>query len=247
MAKVSVIIAAAGDSTRFGGKVKKPFANLNGRAVFLRTIERFVNHPQVCQIILAVGPDDIEMVKTKYGPNLGFMSVKLVQGGPMRYQTIAAALQAVTDQAELIAVHDAVRPCLTQETISRVFDAAEKHGSAILAQPVNATVKKSSDGKIITQTLDRNNLYLAQTPQVFKRQTIIDAYNKLPAEIDDITDDAQVVELAGSKVSIVQNDATNIKITTQQDLKLAGAILKILPKPKPKDGPVGPWAAEQGW
>jgi len=246
MPKISVILPAAGAGKRFGGKVKKPFAKLDGRAIFIRTVELFLNRDDVCQILLAVAPDDMEMVKTKYSANLGFMGVKVVAGGEHRFQTVMAALQQVKDEAELIAVHDAVRPCLTQEKITEVFDAAGKHGAAILAQPVSETVKRIADEHTIAETLDRRELYLAQTPQVFKRQLILDAYEKLPKDIQHVTDDAQVVELAGGSVHVVEHDATNLKITTQQDLKLAAAILKILPKPK-REGPTGPSAAEQGW
>lgn len=244
MSKVAVIVPAAGNSTRFGGKVKKPFATIDGRAVFLRTLELFINRDDVCQTILAVSPDDYEFVKTKFGANLGFMSVKLVKGGAERYQTVQLALDAVDSGPDLIAIHDAVRPCLTAEKITEVFQAAEKHGAAILAAEVTGTLKRVGQGNMIEQTVERNRLFEAQTPQVFKTQIIRDAYKKLPASARNITDDAQVVELAGGKVAIVPADPSNLKITIQSDLKLAEAILNILPKPKPK-GPSNPFEEAQ--
>ncbi len=245
--KVSVIIPAAGASSRFGGDKKKPFVQIDGRAVFLRTLELFVNRDDVIQTILAVSPDDYDTVKSKFGANLGFMAVTLIEGGRERWETVKKALSEVSDEAEFVAIHDAVRPCLTQERINDVFQAAEKAGAAILASPVNDTLKKVGRSNIIEQTIDRNNLYCAQTPQIFRKEMIIEAYNKLSTELAErITDDAQVAELAGNRVSVVASDATNIKITTQQDLKLAEAILKMLPKPKGK-GPAGPWAAEKSW
>ncbi len=245
--KISVIIPAAGSSSRFGGNVKKPFAQIENRAVFLRTLELFINREDVIQTILAVSPDDYDTVKSKFGANLGFMAVTLVKGGKERWQTVKNALGEISEDAEYVAIHDAVRPCLTQEKITEIFNAAKQNGAAILASPLNDTLKKVKDGLIIEKTVDRKNLYCAQTPQVFKKDLIIDAYNKLSTEsASEITDDAQVAELAGYSVKIVESDATNIKITRQEDLKIAQAILKSLPKPKGK-GPVGPWAGEKGW
>jgi 2-C-methyl-D-erythritol 4-phosphate cytidylyltransferase len=246
MAKVAVIVPAAGASSRFGGKEKKPFAKIGERAVFLRTLELFINRNDVCQTILAVSPDDYEMVKTRYGANLGFMSVKVVKGGAERYQTVQAALEVVDAEAELVAIHDAVRPCVTADKITEVFQAAEKHGAAILASPVTATLKKAEADGSVAQTVDRSGLHMAQTPQVFKATLIKEAYQKLSAakETQNITDDAQVVEMAGGKVFLVPNDQTNIKITVQSDLKLAEAILAILPKPKAK-GPTNPFEEAQ--
>lgn len=245
-AKVAVIVAAAGASTRFGGKVKKPFAKIDGRAVMLRTLELFVNRDDVCQLLLAVGEDDYDMVQTKYGANLGFMGIKMVKGGPQRWQTVQNALAQVTAEADLVAVHDAVRPCLTAARITDVFSAAERSGAAILAAPIDETLKLVGNDGVIESTLDRRGRYVAQTPQVFKREWIVDAYARLTSTNADPTDDAQVLEEAGYKVTIVESDSSNLKITRQSDLKLADAIIKSLPRPKPK-GPAGPWAAEQMW
>lgn len=244
MSKVAVIVPAAGNSSRFGGKVKKPFAPLDGRAVFLRTLELFINREDVCQTILAVSPDDYEFVKTKFGANLGFMSVKVVKGGTERYQTVQLALAAVDSDPDLIAIHDAVRPCLTADRISEVFRAAEKYGAALLASEVTGTLKRVGKDNLVEQTVERNRLFEAQTPQVFKAGLIREAYQKLSPAARNITDDAQVAELAGHPVAIVPSDATNLKITIQSDLKLAEAILNILPKPKAK-GPTNPFEEAQ--
>lgn len=239
----SVIVAAAGASSRFGGKVKKQFAAIDGRAVFLRSLELFINREDVLETFLAVSPEDLDFVKTKFGANLGFMGVKILKGGAERYQTVQQCLAAVSPEAKFIAIHDAVRPCLTAERISEVFSAARKHGAALLAAEVTATLKRVGRDHFIEQTVERNHLYQAQTPQVFKADLIRDAYRKLPAG-KNITDDAQVAELAGYKVAVVPGDISNIKITAPADLKLAEAILDILPKPKPK-GPLNPFEEAQ--
>jgi 2-C-methyl-D-erythritol 4-phosphate cytidylyltransferase len=173
------------------------------------------------------------------------MGVHLVKGGAERYQTVQLAMDAVDSTAKYIAIHDAVRPCLTADKITEVFQAAKKHGAALLATEVTATLKRVGKDNTIEQTVERNHLYQAQTPQVFRADLIKDAYKKLAASANkNITDDAQVAELAGNKVVIVPHDLSNIKITVHSDLKLAEAIINILPKPKPK-GPLNPFEEAQ--
>jgi len=229
MAKFSVIIAAAGKGERFGGAEKKTFAKLGGRPVFIRSLERFINRKDVCQTILAVAPEDVGTIKSSYAANLGLMNVKLVEGSDRRSQTVVAALAAVSDDAEYVAVHDAVRPCVTEQMIDEVFAEATKTGAAILAAPVVGTVKRVSDANVVEETVPRAGLFEAQTPQVFKKDLLVDAYAKLKDKGEEVTDEAQAAELAGHAVSVVRSDPTNLKITTKGDLTLANAILKARP------------------
>ena len=237
MPKFAVVIPAAGKSKRFGGKEKKAFAKLDGRPIFIRTLEHFVTRDDVCQTILAVAPEDMEKMKSKYAANLGFMGVKLIEGGKRRSDTVAAALKVVSDDAEYVAVHDVARPCITSEGIDAVFAEAAKTGAAILAAPITGTLKRVSGAKVIDETVERLSLYEAQTPQVFRKEWLVGAYEQLAGGGDEITDDAQVVERAGHPVSVVDSTRSNIKITTPGDMALARAILKALPaKPKPRLG-----------
>lgn len=229
MSKFCVILPAAGRSERFGGEEKKTFAKIDGRPVFLRTIELFLNRETVCQTILALAPDDMAAAKSQYGANLGFLDVQLVEGGARRVDTIAAALQAVSPKADFVAIHDAARPCLPHDRIDAVFAEAQKSGAAILAYPITGTIKRVSAARVVDETVPREGLYEAQTPQVFRKDILLAAYAKLGQTTDDITDDAQVVERAGHPVSVVVGDATNIKITTKGDMTLAAAILKSRP------------------
>jgi len=241
---VAVIICAAGASRRFGGKRKKPFVDVAGRAVLLRSVELFANRDDVKQILLAIAPEDEELVNIKWGPNLAFYNTKICFGGPERFDTVKKALELIKDNIDLIAVHDAVRCCLTKQWIDAGFAAAAKTGAAILACPVAATIKQAKDNTII-KTVDRAGLYEAQTPQVFKAELLKKAYGNL-ANLDKskISDDAQLVEALGEKVSIVETDPSNIKITRQSDIAIAEAILKSRPKPRPK-GPTGPYIEAQ--
>ena len=229
MSKFSVIVAGAGKSERFGGAQRKTFAKLDGRPVFIRSLEHFMSREGVCQTILAVAPDEVENMKSSYGANLGFMGVKLMEGGATRVDTVRAALRIVSDEAEFVAIHDAARPCVTPEMIDRVFAEAVKTGAAILAAPITGTIKRVADSMVIDQTESRAGLYEAQTPQVFRKDLLLEAYARLPEGTGEITDDAQVVELAGHPVSVVQSDASNVKITTKGDITLAHAILKARP------------------
>ncbi len=229
MAKFAVIIAAAGKGERFGSSEKKTFAKLDGRPVFIRSIERFINRGDVCQTILAVAPEDMGTLKSSYAANLGFMNVKLVEGGDHREQTVAAALKAVSDEAEYIAVHDAVRPCVTEKMIDAVFAEAVKSSAAILAAPIVGTVKRVSGANVIEETVSRTGLFEAQTPQVFKKDLLVEVYANLDKVKEEVTDEARAVELAGHAVSVVMSDPTNLKITTKGDLALANAILKARP------------------
>ena len=246
MKKASVIICAAGSSTRFGGDRKKPFVDISGRAAFIRSIEYFAERDDVCQVIAAISPEDEEIVKVKWGAALAFNGVKLCFGGAERFETVAKAMELVKDEAELIAVHDSVRCCLTKDWLDELFKTAGETGAAMLACPVVATLKKVAGGKII-DTLDRSNLYEAQTPQVFDAKLLKNAYAKLDSlDKSKITDDAQLVEAMGQAVHIVETDHSNIKITRKTDVAIAEAIIKSRPKPKAK-GPTGPYSEEDMW
>ncbi|MCI0499374.1 MAG: 2-C-methyl-D-erythritol 4-phosphate cytidylyltransferase [Planctomycetales bacterium] len=242
--KVSVIICAAGSSSRFGGDRKKPFVEVAGRPAFLRSIDFFGGRDDVKQVILSIAKEDEELVTVKWGAALGFNGVKLCFGGAERFETVANALKKVEGEADLIAVHDAVRCCLMDEWLDKLFAIAGQTGAAMLACPVVATLKKVQDGKIIG-TVDRAGLYEAQTPQVFEAKMLKDAYSKLDTlDKSKITDDAQLVEAMGHLVSIVETDHSNIKITRKNDVPIAEAIIKSRPKPK-QEGPTGPFVEAQ--
>ena len=241
---VAAIICAAGASSRFGGKRKKAFVNVAGRAVFLRSVELFSNREDVKQILLGIAPEDEELVSIKWGPNLKFFNVKIFFGGSERFDTVNKGLELIKDDIDLIAVHDACRCCVTAELIGAGFVAAAKSGAAIPACPVAATIKEVMDNTII-RTIDRASLYEAQTPQVFAAELLKKAYGNLKnLDQSKISDDSQLVEALGHKVTIVEADSSNIKITRQSDIAIAEAILKSMPKLEPK-GPVGPYIEAQ--
>jgi 2-C-methyl-D-erythritol 4-phosphate cytidylyltransferase len=241
---IAAIICAAGASRRFGGKRKKPFVDVAGRAAFLRSVELFANRDDVKQTLLAIAPEDQELVDVKWGPNLKFYDVQTCFGGTERFDTVKKTLELIKETIDLIAVHDAVRCCVTKKWIDDCFAVAAKTGAAMLACPVAATIKKVKDNVII-QTIDRTGLYEAQTPQVFEAELLKKAYENLKnLDAGKISDDSQLIEALGHKVSIVGTDSSNIKITRRSDIAIAEAILKTREKLKPK-GYVGPYAEAQ--
>jgi 2-C-methyl-D-erythritol 4-phosphate cytidylyltransferase len=245
-AKYAVILPAAGRSSRFRDKEKKPFAMLDGRAVWLRSAELFITRSDVVQCVIIVAKDDQEMFKRRYGANIAFMNVQVADGGPERFDSVANALAFVKPEADFVAIHDAVRPCLTDTLIDAVFGQAAKTGAALLAVSVTDTVKQVDAQHKVTSTVSRHGLWLAQTPQVFRREWLVEAYGKRKQLGKDITDDAQLVEATGHPVYVVEGSPSNIKITAKGDLSLADAILKSRPKPKPT-GPAHPFAEEEMW
>lgn len=245
MAKFAVVLAAAGKSQRYRDPhYKKPFAILEGKAVWLHSAERFLNRDDVKQLILVISPEDRDDFQAKFGANIVILGIDVVDGGTERADSVQNALAVVRDEIDYVAVHDAARPCLADEWIDRVFAAARQSGAAILASPVTGTLKRSSDGKTIRETVPREQLWEAQTPQVFARQLLTDAYARR-GKLNP-TDEAQAVEAIGKPVTLVEAPRMNLKITTRDDLRWAQQTLKALPKPK-FSGPANPFADDDMW
>lgn len=241
---VAAIICAAGPGTRFGGKRKKQFVDVSGRAVFVRSVELFANRPDVKQVLLGISEEDEEIVTVKWGANLKFFGVKTFFGGSERSDTIRKALELLNDEIDLVAVHDACRCCATEQMVDEVIAAAAKSGAAIPACPVTATLKEAQDG-VITRTVDRAGLFEAQTPQAFETALLRKAYENLEnLDKAQVTDDAFLAEALGHEVTIVETDSSNIKITRPSDIAVAEAIIRSRPKAKP-DGPIGPYIEAQ--
>ena len=231
MAKYAVILPAAGKSSRFKDKhYKKVFASLAGKAVWLHVADRFMNRDDTLQTILVISPEDREDFMSKFGANIAILGIQVVDGGAERADSVEAALAHVRPEADFVCVHDAARPCFVDPWVDKVYAAAEKSGAAIAAVPVASTVKRAGANQEVAETVDRTGLWAAQTPQVFRRELLLEAYSKRDGF--NATDDAQLVERIAHPVTIVPGSSLNIKITTNEDLRLAEATLKVLPKPK---------------
>ena len=236
MPNFAVIIAAAGKSSRFGAaqpRDKKTFQELRGRAVWLRSTEAFLNREDVKQVLVVLSPEDLDWFKEKYRANLTFMAIDIVSGGAERVDSVQNALARVRSDIDFVAVHDAARPLIANEWITNVFEAAARSGAALLATRISSTVKRV-DGDTIRETVPRANLWAAQTPQVFRRQLLMEAY----ARRGDLTatDDAQLVEQLGHAVTVVEGSPLNFKITNREDMRMAEALMSLMPREKAFDG-----------
>jgi len=220
----ALILAAAGRSSRFSWSgssdptVKKVFAHLDGKPMWLRSVEKFASREDVIQIIVVVSPEDIDWFRKYYISEINRLLLLIVAGGENRVDSIRSGLIAVSPRVGYVAVHDAARPCVTEQEIAAVFAEAKKKGAALLAAPIVGTIKKVVDGQV-EETVPRERLWEAQTPQVFRRELILEAYQQRIRDVP--TDDAQLVERLGQPVYVVPTDSGNIKITTQSDLVLA--------------------------
>ncbi|MDB5352018.1 MAG: 2-C-methyl-D-erythritol 4-phosphate cytidylyltransferase [Planctomycetota bacterium] len=242
MGSFAVILPAAGRSSRFGDpKQKKIYADLDGRAVWLRAIEPFLTRDDVSQTIVAIAAEDRELFERRYRPSVAFLNITVIDGGAERHDTIARALEILDPACEFVAVHDAARPCLTAELVEAVFSAAREHGAAVPGVPVADTLKRvdPATGRIM-ETVPRAGLVAVQTPQAFRRDLLVRAYANRAA-VSGITDDAQLVEALGHPCHVVAGSPLNLKITTAADLALAAALLQAMAKPR-RDGPGHPFA-----
>ncbi|MDR2117811.1 MAG: 2-C-methyl-D-erythritol 4-phosphate cytidylyltransferase [Planctomycetaceae bacterium] len=226
--RFSVIIVAAGKSRRFietnsdKPMVKKTFASLNRKPIWLHSAEKFYEREDVVQLIIVISPDDLTWFFRFYTNEIDRMFLLVIAGGKERADSVQNGLAVVRRDVDFIAIHDAARPCVSKAEINAVFRQAKIDGAAMLATPIVGTLKRVYDGQIV-ETVNRENLWEAQTPQVFRRDILLNAY-KNRGGIEP-TDDAQLVENIGYAVSVVPAARSNIKITTQTDLTFAETIL----------------------
>ncbi len=233
--KVIVIIPAAGLGTRMAppspGKGKsKQFTELDGTPVLIHTLRKFAASPAVAEIYVALRPEEMSEFRTRLQGEALQKRVELVPGGEHRQQSVANALSAITATPDdIVLVHDAVRPFVSEETIEQVIQAAQKYGAAIAGLPAVDTVKqvdRTAEGAVITTTIPRERVVLAQTPQGFRYGGLKKAFDEANDDGFLGTDEASLIERAGGQVAVVMGSPRNIKITTPADLELAEFFLK---------------------
>ncbi len=225
MSELSVIIPAAGSGARMGSEIPKPFIKVGKKSILEHTISRFLEVPDVVQIVIATSKNYISEIESMVAGLSGRVAFKVVEGGRERQYSIYNALQYISEVAMLVAVHDAVRPFVRPELIEECCAVAEKIGGAVLGVPAKDTIKKVDVENIIESTPDRSYLWQAQTPQVFQKELLIKAYEFALEENFVGTDDASLVERIGGKIQMVEGDRENLKITYPVDLKVAELIL----------------------
>ena len=209
-----------------GGSVPKQYLSLGGEPLIVHSLRILQAADTVDEIILAVPESDLDYCINELVTQHGFSKVtRVVAGGVERQDSVRRALEQVTEETEIVLVHDAVRPFLTGQMVSDVIAKADKHGAAIIALPMRDTVKQVGSDQVIQRTVDRHPLWLAQTPQAFRRQWLQEAHRKAHAEGIHATDDAYLVEWLGHSVMVVEGSGENIKVTRPEDIVIGEAIL----------------------
>lgn len=221
---VAVVVPAGGAGRRMGG-VRKQYLELHGEPVLSHALRPFIEHPDVEWIVVAMPSEDLASPP----PWLRDLDprIELVAGGRERGDSVYAALRAVPEAAQIVAVHDAARPLVTPEIIDRTLDAAAAGTGAIAAVPVTDTLKVVDEDRSIRSTEDRSRYWRAQTPQAFPRTVLLEAYHRAFEEGFVGTDEASLVERIGERVVVVDGAEENIKVTRPGDVAIAEALLRL--------------------
>lgn len=226
--KTYALIVAAGSATRFGGSVPKQFLEVCGQPLLSWSISRFEAAARINHIVVVVSEEYLLYVTQKVIDPYNFNKVtKIVVGGITRQESVLNGLKALPISTGFVAIHDGARPLVNSGDIDRVVEVASENRAAMLAVPITDTVKRARDGYVLA-TIDRDFLYMAQTPQVFQYDLIMNVHRE-DAESrsqSDVTDDASLVEAKGFKVRVVEPSGPNFKVTTREDLALVRALLK---------------------
>ncbi len=221
---LSAIVVAAGRSKRFKGKISKVLAQINNKPVIYYSLAVLNRHRDIGEIIVVASLKNIKAIKEiirKYKIN---KVKKIILGGKERKDSVSLGLRSLSREAKDVLIHDGARPFIDNKIISLVIAAAKASGAAVAGVKVKPTIKRSDKGLWVKETLERENLWEIQTPQVFSKKIILKAYNNLRSA--KATDDAMLVEKIGIKVKIAPGSYNNIKITTPEDLSVSGVIFK---------------------
>ena len=207
----------------------KLFALVSGKPVIAHTIAAFERTDCVDEIILVGRADSLGELRKIIGQPTKVKQV--VAGGAERSDSVRAGLDHLNPKSDFVAVHDAARPLVTPQQIDRVFEQCRIHGAAALTEPINDTLKRADADLLVTDSVDRQELYAMQTPQIFERQLIAEAYRAVYTKNVSVTDEVSAVERLGRKVALVLNDDFNFKITYPRHLPLAEFVLTQRRKP----------------
>jgi len=221
----AAVLVMAGSGTRLGAAVPKAFVTLGGKAMWRHAAETFASVASCRAVVLVAPADRADEVRRE------MPAARVVAGGARRQDSVRLGLAAVPADAGIVAIHDAARPFVAAETIATAVAEAAKSGAALVAAPARDTIKRVRDGRIV-ETLDRNELWLAQTPQCFRLDLIRGAHAAAETKGWDVTDDCALLERLGHAVAVVRGDAWNFKITEPEDLVAAEAFLARRGRPR---------------
>ena len=221
-----MIVPAAGTGVRLGKEIPKPYLEIAGKTILEHTLSRFKTLGGLTEVVVSTSPAYFNITETILSELFSGLKMRVVKGGDERQHSIKNAIQSLSENVDYVAVHDAVRPFIELSLIQKCFDKACEVGGAIIAVPAKDTIKISDDSMRIIQTPNRNTLWQAQTPQIFKTNLLKEAYQKAEAENFLGTDDASLIEYLGEGVALVEGNRENFKITYPLDLKLAEWLLE---------------------
>ncbi|MEK7783786.1 MAG: 2-C-methyl-D-erythritol 4-phosphate cytidylyltransferase [Candidatus Binatota bacterium] len=225
--RVNAVIVAAGEGTRMGGKVSKPFLSLGGRPLILHTLSRFAAS-QVRKVVLVTAEGAIskcqELVRSDH--HLGGLEFVFQSGGRRRQDSVGQGLARLDPDCEVVVIHDGARPFVSPQLIDQCVEVASREGAAVVGVPVQNTIKVVSADRRVRETPARDTLWEIYTPQAFQIEIIRDAFRRAAREDAEATDDATLVERLGKRVVVLEGQRTNIKITVPEDLLFAGALLR---------------------
>lgn len=226
----TAIFPAAGQSRRMKSALNsvtnKNFLSIDGPTILIKTLLTFSQSTKIDNLIIAAAADEVGTVQEMLADVEGLKPFKIVEGGSERQYSIDNALKVIDDDCEIILVHDAARPLISIKTIDDVVEAARKYGGAIAAVPEKNTIKIVDNEGFVIDTPPRSSLVSVQTPQGFRRDIILKAYEQAARDNFLGTDDSSLVERLGYKVKIVQSEYRNIKVTTPEDILIAQALIE---------------------
>lgn len=228
LGEVAAVVPAAGSGSRMGMETKKQYLTLAGIPVLGHVLKVMETSPVIQSIVVVAGSGEEEYCRSAVVDKLGIKKVKaIVPGGKERQDSVYSGLLALSAGTGIVVVHDGARPLLSAGDLEKIVEAAEKHGAATMAVPAKDTVKLAGEDGFVCRTLPRERIWLAQTPQAFRYDIILNAHRKAREEKFTGTDDAGLVEHLGLPVKIVPGSYKNIKITTPEDLAVALAIIEL--------------------
>jgi len=213
---------------RLGGDVPKPFLPLCGRAMVLRTLDRFFSSRYVGKVILVVAAGELSRCEglLRRDSALAQREWTLQSGGATRQQSVKAGLEEIDDDTDIVVIHDGARPFVSPALIERCIESADRNGAVVAGLPARDTIKIVSDDHRVLSTPDRKALWEIQTPQAFRRKLIVEVHQWAVRERFEATDDAMLVERMGKPVWVINGENTNLKITLPEDVWLAEAMIR---------------------
>lgn len=221
------IIVAAGKSKRMDNKGDKIFFTLGSRPVIAYSLDAFQKCEEINSVILVVRAEKLEAARNMVQLYSFSKVERIVPGGVRRQDSVFNGLKVISEETEIIVVHDGARPLVTPQLITQTINSAKKYGSGVAAIKITDTIKEAKPNRKVIKTVDRTRLWAVQTPQAFKKEILLKAFEILQKKRKTVTDESSAVEMIGVKVTLVPSSWTNIKITSPEDLLIANALLRL--------------------